>query len=102
MILQPFVENSLWHGLIPNKGDGTVLIDIRRDVKLINGNNTSVIIIKIMDDGIGLKAASSHSNSKHISKGISIIKERLELLAPDIINFPFITIKDRDDNISAL
>jgi ligand-binding sensor domain-containing protein len=98
MILQPFVENSLWHGLSSKKDTGTVSIGIRRDIKTINSNNLSVIIITISDNGIGLEEASKHANSKHISKGISIIKERLELLANEIKNYPFITVKERDDN----
>lgn len=100
MILQPFVENSIWHGLLPKQGSGLVTIDIRKKGILLNKYEYTAIIINITDDGIGLTESAKHKKSNHISKGINIIKERLELLAPEIKDSEFINIHDRDDNVS--
>ncbi|HEY5125562.1 MAG TPA: two-component regulator propeller domain-containing protein [Ignavibacteria bacterium] len=100
MILQPFVENSIWHGLLPNDGKGLINISIKKEKKNINSNLRQVIILNITDDGVGLAESAKYKKSKHISKGVSIIKEKLDLLVPDIKDFKFIEIKDREDNIT--
>lgn len=99
MILQPFVENSIWHGLLPKKGIGFININISREDKIIENKKYKTISIEILDDGIGMSESLNHKISSHISKGINIIKDRLELLSPNINNFEFIMIQDREDNI---
>jgi tetratricopeptide (TPR) repeat protein len=76
MLLQPFAENAIWHGLL-NKGEaGQLEIEICRE-----GDN--ILLCKIMDDGIGREAAAkikdkSAENQK--SMGLKITKERLDLV----------------------
>jgi two-component sensor histidine kinase len=75
MILQPFVENSIWHGLLPKKG-GKVKIDI-------NIMDDQLLHIIIIDNGIGrLKAAELKSKSGTTDKsyGMEITKQRIESL----------------------
>lgn len=76
LILQPFLENVIWHGINYKQGDGFINIDVANCDKEDN-----ILIIKIMDDGVGRKAASKLKNKKyaHKSYGIEITKERLEL-----------------------
>jgi ligand-binding sensor domain-containing protein len=100
MILQPFVENSIWHGLLPKKTEGNIIIKIGKGEKIVAQNVFAVITINITDDGIGLAEAAQKRTSQHISRGISIIKERLELLAPIFRDIEFIKIQDRNDNVS--
>ncbi len=81
MIIQPFVENTLWHGIInsANRGLVTVLFsfeDVDIDSKLCKS-----LIIKVTDNGIGIIEARKHKKEDHISKGIHIIEERLRLLS---------------------
>ncbi|MCX6162132.1 MAG: histidine kinase [Ignavibacteriae bacterium] len=102
MILQPFVENSIWHGLLNRKGEGVIDININRKEKIISMLNYSVIEIEIIDNGIGLEESKKLKQSKHISKGISMIKERLNLLELGIKNFDFVTIKERIDGIQGV
>lgn len=97
MILQPFVENSIWHGLLPKEGNGLVSIEINKKKIPVNKEILPAIIIEIKDDGIGITESAKHKKSKHISKGQSIIKDRLKLLAPEYGEFEFITIRDRED-----
>lgn len=72
-IIQPIVENSIKHGLIPKNANGKILISI---IKL-NGN----LIISVEDNGVGRKNSTKENNlfSKE-SMGIKITRERLTRL----------------------
>jgi sensor histidine kinase YesM len=70
-ILQPFIENAIWHGLMPKEGDKIIRLNIRHE------NN--ILHVQITDNGIGRSAASKEKDP-HKSKGISIVRERLSLI----------------------
>ncbi len=76
MLMQPFVENSIWHGLMQKKdGKGKIDLSLRRS----NGN----LICLIEDNGIGRDAAMqirSKSASKRKSYGMKITSDRLAML----------------------
>lgn len=76
MILQPFVENAIWHGLMHKlKGPRKVLISIERKEDLV--------LMQVEDNGIGRKAArdlQTRSKSKQESLGIQITQDRLQLI----------------------
>ena len=79
LLLQPFVENAIWHGLLHKQGLGHLEISLRAEEKIL----TCIIT----DDGIGrTKAAMNKSKSaeKQKSMGLQITKERLALLNRDI------------------
>ncbi|MBZ0207410.1 MAG: histidine kinase [Flavobacteriales bacterium] len=72
LVLQPFVENAVWHGMFGKEGRGKVEIDIR-----MRGGG---LVTTISDDGIGMpkdRAASTGGRSL----GTVITKERLDQLA---------------------
>ncbi len=73
LLLQPFVENAIWHGLQPKK-DEKKNLDITFDT-------TNELVITIRDNGIGRKAADELKGKKslHKSFGIEITRERLSL-----------------------
>lgn len=74
MMLQPFLENAVLHGMMPLDEKGMLTIDVTAD------NNCLQIIIA--DNGIGLeKSKALRSGVKHKSKGMQLINERLELLS---------------------
>ena len=78
LLIQPYAENAVIHGILPKKGEGTVRISIDPDE---HANNK--ILIKIQDDGIGRKMASElkkRNNFNHQSHGTNITNERIELL----------------------
>ncbi len=73
LILQPFLENSLWHGLSSKEGEKKVRIEISRGDK-------GQINIAIRDNGIGREAAGRLQAQKVLKKksmGIPITLERL-------------------------
>lgn len=78
LILQPFAENAIWHGLRNKEGKG--LLEV-----LIEQRNESILHITIKDNGIGRDAAGSFmaSQFKHKSYGVDITSSRLKLLSSD-------------------
>lgn len=73
MLFQPFVENSIWHGLAGKEGKGKISIMIRKE-----GERLHCII---EDDGLGLGNASGpKTRDKKISMGMKITQTRLDLL----------------------
>lgn len=76
MILQPFVENCVRHGIRYRKDDkGRISLRFQR-----SGNSLDCII---EDNGVGRKTAGIHKSANPIeyqSKGISLTSDRIELL----------------------
>lgn len=73
MILQPYIENAIWHGLMPKEDGGQLQINI--DLK-----DEEHLLIQIIDDGIGIDNSLKNKKGHHISKGMSLTKERINLL----------------------
>ena len=72
LILQPFVENSLWHGLSRKEGNKQLLLHISEE------NNW--VVCTITDNGIGRQKASESYGAfpeGHLSKAVSITEKRL-------------------------
>ncbi len=75
MLVQPFVENAIWHGLMPKQGERKVQIKFR-----LNGDMLECLIT---DNGIGRQAAAmlkEKASTSHQSKGMAIVNERLQIL----------------------
>ncbi len=87
MIIQPFVENTLWHGIIDSGKKGLLTISFSFEDIDIDSIITQSLIIRITDNGIGINAARKNRKEDHISKGIMIIEERLRLLSAKL-HFP--------------
>jgi len=75
MLLQPFLENSIWHGILPKGEKGLVSLDVQ-------GDGNGQVIFTISDDGIGFNTSrsSKSEDDNHISKGMDISEGRLELI----------------------
>jgi len=71
LILQPFVENSIWHGLSKKQGAGKILIDIKREDQMLN--------CTVEDNGLGRNQthASIEGNK---SLGMKITKARIDII----------------------
>ncbi len=72
MLIQPFVENSMEHGLNNIDYEATIQVGftIQKDE----------LLITIQDNGKGLQAANTKTNPSHISRANQIIQERIYLL----------------------
>lgn len=72
MIVQPFIENAILHGVSHLKeNDGK--IDLNFHLK------KNILTIEVIDNGFGIDS-NKPKNASHISKGIAIINERIEIL----------------------
>lgn len=77
MIIQPFVENSIWHGLMPKQGERWVKI-------LFQMKQEDILVCTIIDNGIGRVAAArlrTMENQQHQSRGLSLVYDRLSILS---------------------
>jgi ligand-binding sensor domain-containing protein len=94
MILQPFVENSVRHGVRLRKDKkGRISIMVRKE------NNDLICILE--DNGVGRKVAMQFKSSSHIeyqSKGMSLTAERIEVLNKDNADKITIKIEDLEDD----
>lgn len=73
MILQPIVENAIWHGIAPSNDPGEIMIFVQRE-------DQHRISIEIKDNGVGLKSSSEGSLMiPHTSKGLQMIRQRIAM-----------------------
>ena len=72
MILQPFVENAIWHGLLPSKQE-------IKCVSLTVKKNGHIVEVHIDDNGSGRKEKKNWTDGIHKSRGTEITNERINL-----------------------
>lgn len=84
MIIQPYVENSIWHGIMPSGRDGFIKLSFNFENITINENTFKFLVIRITDNGIGLTEALKNKKEGHVSRGMEIIQNRLLLLSKEI------------------
>lgn len=76
MMIQPFVENSIWHGLNHIRSGGTITISVRKTGEMIR--------CVIEDNGKNVtppEEVSVYSSIKKTSLGVSLIRERLDVVS---------------------
>ncbi len=67
LVIQPFVENAIWHGILPNKKKGTVRIELT----LVDHNKLKCTI---KDDGVGIDLEQLSTSA---GSGIRLTGQRL-------------------------
>ena len=75
LIIQPYTENAIWHGLMHKEDKGQLDIEVSEE-----GDH---LYFKIADNGIGRKQAAaiaSKSATKHKSMGLRITQDRIAML----------------------
>lgn len=83
LILQPFLENALWHGLSSKKGKKKIVLTVSKAA------DENYMIISIQDNGIGRMASEEIKQNKVLKRksvGIDITKERLTNFSRDYLN----------------
>ncbi len=76
LLLQPYVENAIWHGLMHKPEGGNIVIDISQPEEYL-------LHIEISDDGIGREMAKEHkskSATRQKSFGLKMTSERLDAI----------------------
>jgi streptogramin lyase len=75
LIIQPYVENAIWHGLMHKEEKGQLDIEVSQE--------DDHLYFKVVDNGIGRKRAaelSSKSATKHKSMGLKITAHRIAMM----------------------
>ncbi|TNE55003.1 MAG: hypothetical protein EP338_05435 [Bacteroidetes bacterium] len=76
MILQPFIENAIWHGISLKEGKGKISINASLEQGFLH--------ILVEDDGVGRATSEKLKSSyraKHKSMGIKLSENRLKILS---------------------
>lgn len=97
MLIQPFVENAIIHGLSNKQGDGKLKVGLKPEGELM--------FCVIEDNGIGRKKAMEikerSGKASHRSLGMQVTKERLDILnekSKEKVSFRIFDLKDAEGN----
>ncbi len=75
MLIQPYIENAVWHGLRYKETKGKLILNISA--------KDGFLVVEITDDGIGRKKSTelkTVNQRKHNSTGLKNIQERLQII----------------------
>ena len=99
LVLQPFLENALWHGLSTKKDDKKITLNVEK-------TNDRFVTISITDNGVGREASKKIKQQKTLKRksiGIAITRERLFNFSKQYKDMYNMYIEDlKDENGSAL
>lgn len=90
MLIQPHIENAIWHGLMHKTGPGRLWVRFYR-------TSENRLICEIEDDGVGRARAAVIEKDRpknHRSTGLANIQHRLELLNGQMANDIRLDIQD--------
>lgn len=93
LLLQPYVENAIWHGLLHKKGHGSLLVSVK--------DAGDMLLCIIDDDGIGREMAAinkQHRMGSASSMGGEISQRRLNLLNDQYGTRYSVTYTDKKNN----
>lgn len=75
LLIQPYVENAIWHGLMPLDSNKSAQLSLKIT------SYKDYLKIEIIDNGIGRKKSLKMKEGKlHHSKGMSLTKQRIEVM----------------------
>jgi anti-sigma regulatory factor (Ser/Thr protein kinase) len=92
LIIQPYVENAIWHGLMHKEEKGQLDIEVSQE--------DNFLCVKVIDNGIGRKKAAevaSKSATRHKSMGLKITADRIAMMRHENSNESVIKINDLVD-----
>ncbi|EPR70075.1 DNA-binding response regulator/sensor histidine kinase [Winogradskyella psychrotolerans RS-3] len=94
LVLQPFLENSLWHGLSSKSNNKKIILNVRK-------NSPNFITVEIIDNGIGRIASKKINDRNRLERnsvGIDITKARLANFSEAFQNSYTLDIEDLYEN----
>lgn len=94
LVLQPFLENALWHGLSSKPDNKKIELNVKKTA-------SDYITIEIIDNGIGRIASRKINTNKRLKRksvGIELTKARLENFSKAFINQYILDIEDLYNN----
>jgi len=97
MLLQPFIENAIIHGIMKKTDDDKGFISVSYNL------SDEKILLEVQDNGIGRKLSEQNSGMGHQSKSTEITTQRINLLSVKYkqnINFEIIDLTDKNNKPS--
>lgn len=92
MVIQPFVENAIVHGLEPKTSKGKI--------EIVFSQESSMLICKIIDNGIGRKASqrlNNHTRGENNGIGLKNVFQRLSLIEKTLNISIHLDVSDLDE-----
>jgi len=89
MIIQPYIENAIWHGLMNKPDKGKLSLSFEKE----NGSIRCIV----EDNGVGRKRAAELSKQNSVTRksyGMNISQKRMELLQKENLDIPEIQVED--------
>lgn len=96
MLLQPYVENAIWHGLMHREDGGKVVIEVKRAARYLQ--------FTVEDNGVGREKTKNMQQKHpktHQSKGLQLMEDRVQVINRMRDLDLSITIQDLYDNAQA-
>ncbi|MEJ0055569.1 MAG: tetratricopeptide repeat protein [Bacteroidota bacterium] len=90
LVIQPYVENAVLHGLVPRNNEGGAL-SITFEKKI------NQLTVTVEDNGVGRKEDKAHSDPMFRSMGSGLVRERLKKLSLQMKMVMEVTIEDLKD-----
>lgn len=73
-LIQPVIENAIWHGLLPKEGDKHLSISFEKI-------NEGMLMCSVDDNGVGRKIKNKDIEEPRKSLAINFIEQRLQLMS---------------------
>ncbi len=92
MLIQPLIENSIKHGKVHTLKHGKIIVEFKRA-------ENDILLCSVSDNGVGFKKSAENKIHRiKTSKGLNIVKERINLLNKKYGEKRFFTEIISDDN----
>lgn len=95
LFIQPFIENSIEHGISKKNEQGNIKIIAKKTEDM-------ELICIVEDDGVGRKEKESTININHKSMGVEIAKERIDYINQLTNNKAFFKIDDLEQGVRVI
>ncbi len=80
MVIQPFVENAIWHGILPLESKEAGMVSVHLD----QTKDKKHLKIRIRDNGVGFEyKTGSEESEEGRASGIAMVSSRLSLMDKD-------------------
>ncbi|MBS1534443.1 MAG: tetratricopeptide repeat protein [Bacteroidetes bacterium] len=96
LLIQPFVENAILHGIVPKESNGNIKVAFKVEQEQL--------VCTITDDGIGLSKSRNikeNSVTAHESMALEITKKRLEMMESTTLQKARVVIEEINPTHSA-
>lgn len=88
LLIQPILENAIWHGIVPLQTNGTITLRVFPIL------NMEKLCIEVEDNGVGQNHHSTKSTKNKSSSGIVLTQKRVKIFSETFNSFGSFEIED--------